>query len=66
MRIGVEITLLEVEKDGDEGKNIFSGIHLTVGKICIERMRRGHSMGHDKELILLKGERVGQVHLHGL
>lgn len=55
-----------MEKDGDEGKNIFSGIHLTVGKICIERMRRGHSMGHDKELILLKGERVGQVHLHGL
>lgn len=43
-------------------KNTLGGVNLTAGKICEEIRKEGvHDMAHERELILLKGDRVGQV-----
>lgn len=44
------------------GKNTLGGVNLTAGKICEEIRKEGvHDMAHERESILLKGDRVGQV-----
>lgn len=43
------------------GKNIFGGINLTVGQVCVRGKVGGvGGMAHGKELIPLKGERASQ------
>lgn len=44
------------------GGNALGRINSTAGKICEERRKEAvHDMAHERELILLKGERVRQV-----